>query len=618
MDNFYDYCNKEWETHTLIPSYQGAYGVSEELENDIKDTLTDIIKKLPSTHRVAQLWSSALNRESVSNLASVKSLMHRIASLNSIESIGKAIGLFNRWQLRAPITLLVTRDAYDSSLCRIHFYEPALGIPSYDAYRSHSNSTLTAYRHMFKEIGTYLKFDGLEEISHIEQTVYQYLSPEGALEDPAISHVTHSFDSFKKTYPNIPLQSMLEGWGCSSSIIHSTTYIITNQRYLTAFDRMCRTFELGAFHIWLQAYALLTLVNYLPDPYQNISFDFYGKLLQGKTDPAPRNEFAMGVLQKMMPQSLGKILVQHTPHIRDIKAQATKMVYHLKRAAIHRLEAVEWLMPATRAMAAKKIRKMHMQIAYPRAWREPHVSLHPTELIENIIKLGEADTKKSIADLGHACAKEDGEWDDGIFLVNAFYYGDQNKMVIPFGMLQPPFFDHKKSIGWNYGGIGCAIAHEITHGFDEGGRMYDDTGSWKNWWTHQDELHYHIHTKKLVTLFDKREYKGGHVNGTLTLDENLADLGGMAIALQALQEELGTNTVTRRSAYRDFFTSYAVSWRLKDRSKKAKQALQIDHHAPPEFRVNLIVAQFQEFYDAFDVKESSPMYIPPEKRIKLW
>jgi len=108
------------------------------------------------------------------------------------------------------------------------------------------------------------------------------------------------------------------------------------------------------------------------------------------------------------------------------------------------------------------------------------------------------------------------------------------------------------------------------------------------------------------------------VNGTLTLDENLADLGGMAIALQALQEELGTNTVTRRSAYRDFFTSYAVSWRLKDRSKKAKQALEIDRHAPPEFRVNLIVAQFQEFYDAFDVKDTSLMWIPPEMRIKLW
>ena len=410
---------------------------------------------------------------------------------------------------------------------------------------------------------------------------------------------------------------MLEGWGCSKSVLRSTTFIITNERYIKAFDRICRTFDLEALQLWLQAYAVLTLLPYLPDPYDTLQFTFYGKTLQGKTEPTPRTEFAMGVLQKMMPQFLGKVLYKHTPHVADIKKDVVAMVHRLKRAAIHRVEAVEWLSPATREKAVTKLHRMHMNIGYPRAWRLPRLTLHPSHLIENIIKLGEQTTKESIAELGHACAKEDGIWDDGIYIVNAFYYQDQNKMVIPLGMLQPPFFDRTKSIGWNYGGIGSAIAHEITHGFDDDGRMYDETGSWKNWWSHQDELHYHEQTKKLVALFDKRPYKGGHVNGELTLDENLADLGGMAIALQALQEEMGTSS-SRKSLLKDFFTAYAVSWRLKDRSKKAQQALQIDRHAPPEFRVNLIVSQFPEFYEAFDVGESSPMWVAPEDRIKLW
>jgi len=293
------------------------------------------------------------------------------------------------------------------------------------------------------------------------------------------------------------------------------------------------------------------------------------------------------------------------------------MVRRLKQAAVHRVNAVEWLSPETRTMAVKKLQQMRVQIAYPTAWRNARVSLHPTTLLENIITLGEADTKRSLSELGHACSKENGVWEDGIFIVNAFYYADQNKMVIPLGILRSPFFDLKKSIGWNYGGIGCAIAHEMTHGFDEGGRMYDENGSWKNWWSSQDELHYHEQTKKLVKLFDKKAYKGGHVNGTLTLDENLADLGGMAIALQALEEDIKDKS--KRIPYlRDFFNAYAISWRLKDRSKKAKQALEIDRHAPPEFRVNLIVAQFSEFYEAFEVPEGSPMYIAPEHRIKLW
>jgi predicted metalloendopeptidase len=618
MDNFYDYCNKEWETHTIIPSYRGAYGVSEELENDLKDTMIDLIKKLPASHSLATVWSSAIHREDESNMTTILHLLHRIASLETIESIGKAIGLFNKWQLRSPLSLLVTRDAYNSSLCRIHFYEPTLGIPSYNAYRTHSNPTLTAYRHMLQEAGKQLKFSDLETVSDIEQKVYEYLSPDGALDDPTKSHFPYTFDALTKTYPSIPFGPMLEAWGISSSILSSTTLIVTNPRYMNAFDRMCRTFEMGAFHIWLQAYAIITLLRYLPESYNKLYFQFYDHFLQGTTKPLPPNEFAIGILQKMMPQSLGKVLFQHTPRAKDRKTKTIHMVHQLKRAAIHRLEAVEWLSPETRAIAARKIRIMHMDIGYPRIWNEPRVSLSPTHLLENIIKLGEADTKQSISDIGRACAKADGIWEDGIFLVNAFYYADQNKMVIPFGMLQAPFFDLKKSIGWNYGGIGCAIAHEMTHGFDEDGRMYDETGSWKNWWSEQDELHYHEQTDKLVKLFDKRPYKGGHVNGTLTLDENLADLGGMAIALQALVEELGDNTSKRIPFLRDFFIAYAISWRLKDRSKKASQALQIDQHAPPEFRVNLIVSQFPEFYEAFTISEDSPMWIPPEKRIKLW
>lgn len=618
MDNFYEFCNKEWEEHTLIPSYRAAYGVSEELENDIKDSFISLIKKLPSSNPLFIMWTSAHHREDPSNIKAVKSLFHRIGSLSTIELIGRGIGFFNRWQLRSPLTFLVSRDAFDSSICRIHMYEPVLGIPSYTAYRTHSNPTLTAYRHMLKEAGTELGFSDLDDVVEIEQLVYQYLSNDGAMNDPSESHFTFTFDSFTKEYPSIPLTSMLESWGCSSSVIHSTTFVITNPRYMKAFDRMCRTFELGAFQIWLQSYAFLTLVNYLPNPFQHLGFNFYGKFLQGKTEVTPPEEFAMGILQKTMPQFLGKLLHDHTPHVDEIKKTSTSMVHQLKRAAVHRINAVEWLLPETRAMAVKKLQQMHVQIGYPRAWRQPKVLLHPTALLENIITLGEVDTKHSISELGHACSKDDGIWEDGIFIVNAFYYADQNKMVIPLGMLQPPFFDRKKSIGWNYGGIGCAIAHEMTHGFDEGGRMYDESGSWKNWWFSQDELHYHAQTKKLIKLFDKRDYKGGHVNGTLTLDENLADLGGMAIALQALHEEVGKDTSKRIPYLRDFFKAYATSWRLKDRSKKAKQALEIDRHAPPEFRVNLIVSQFSEFYEAFEVPEGSPMYVAPENRIKLW
>jgi len=604
---------------TLIPSYRGSYGVSEELENDLMDTFDTLLRPLSTSHPLSIMRSAALHRDDPSNMKSVQFLLHKIASLSTIELVGRGIGFFNRWQLRSPLTFLITRDAYKSSLCRIHLFEPTLGIPSYDTYRNHSNKTLTAYRDMLKKAGDIFHFSNLDDVVEIEQLVYRYLSPDGALEDPATSHFTYTLDSFTKEYPSIPLTCMLEAWGCVSTVIHSATFVITNQRYIAAFDRMCKTFDIEAFHIWLQAYALITLMPYLPDPIHHIQFEFYGKILQGKTTEPPLSEFSIAILQKFMPQSLGKILYEHEPNAKKIKKESTELVHRLKQAAIHRFNAVEWLLPETKAMGVKKIQHMHMQIGYPRTWRDPtrRLSLKPRTLVENIIQLGEADTKQSISELGYTCSKDDGVWDDGIYIVNAFYYADQNKMVIPLGILQPPFFDRKQSIGWNYGGIGCAIAHEITHGFDDGGRLYDETGSWKNWWSHQDELHYHKQTDKLVKLFDNRHYKGGKINGTLTLDENLADLGGMAISLQALHEEIKDSD--KRIPYlRDFFMAYAISWRFKDRVKKAQQALEIDRHAPAPFRVNLIVSQFDEFYEAFDIPEDSPMWTAPESRLRLW
>jgi len=191
-------------------------------------------------------------------------------------------------------------------------------------------------------------------------------------------------------------------------------------------------------------------------------------------------------------------------------------------------------------------------------------------------------------------------------------------MVVPAGILRPPFFDLKRSNAWNLGGIGAAIGHEITHGFDADGRLYDEKGDYRNWWTETDSKTFTQLTKAIINLFDGAEYMGGKVDGELTLSENIADLGGLAIALQALKHDLPADKAKQKAAYRDFFTSYAVSWRNKDRPKKAKQALILDLHSPAPLRVNLIVQQFEEFYIAFDIKSTDEGYIPPEKRIMLW
>ena len=193
-------------------------------------------------------------------------------------------------------------------------------------------------------------------------------------------------------------------------------------------------------------------------------------------------------------------------------------------------------------------------------------------------------------------------------------------MVIPAGMLRQPFFDLRRSDAWNLGGIGAAIGHEITHGFDEDGRLYDKHGNYNsNWWTEEDSRQFKKMTQAVVRLFDGAEYMGGKVDGVNTLSENLADLGGIAIAIEALNRELvGRSEREKKEAWCEFFTSYAVSWRNKERPQKAKQSLLLDVHAPAPLRVNLITRQFAEFYDAFDIHEGDPGWTAPELRVQLW
>jgi putative endopeptidase len=192
-------------------------------------------------------------------------------------------------------------------------------------------------------------------------------------------------------------------------------------------------------------------------------------------------------------------------------------------------------------------------------------------------------------------------------------------LMIPAGSLRPPFFDRRRSLAWNLGGVGSVIGHEISHGFDDDGRLYDEKGFCTNWWLPQDETAYHGMTQKIIKLFDGVPFMGGTVDGRRTLDENIADLCGVSIALGALRDTMTTASESeRRRAYREFFISYATSWRTKMRPKKALFALRTSVHAPAKLRVNTIVQQFDEFYEAFDIRPGMEGWIAPAKRIRIW
>jgi predicted metalloendopeptidase len=335
----------------------------------------------------------------------------------------------------------------------------------------------------------------------------------------------------------------------------------------------------------------------------------------------PQNRLTIDAIGDWMTPFLSRLYVLHyVPE--HLKKNASAFVKEIKEAANTRMNEIDWLSPKSREAAKEKIDKMITTVAYPDSFRSlklPRLQSH--NFIENILSLGSWRTEVEFHRLGELRNKQK-DWDESVFAVNAYYFSIGNEIVIPSGSLEWPFYDESdKLIGLNYGGLGAILGHEMTHGFDEDGKEYDPDGFRKRWWSQADIRAYATKAEGLISLFNKQKIFGYHVNGSLTLSENIADLGGLGIAMDALRVRIEKENLTdfeKKNAYKQFFTAYAISWRIKEKKAKILQGLFVDRHAPAFLRVNLIVAQFQEWYDAFDIKDSDPMYIEPEKRIRIF
>ncbi len=621
--DFYMHVNRRWQRSAHIPSFSGAFGISEEIEEKVREDLLSTIRRLPTSHPLALFEKSIMNhRAQANNVRDLRRFLQSMDCMRDAEDLGRQIGYLNRIQSRAPVTFTVNADTYRSNICRVHIYETTVGLPAKHYYVAKpQNRTILHYAAVLRRAGELLEVEKLEEAIAIERSVLGSLSSGDSLRDPMESYIPLRIGELEHKWKEIPWTAMLLAWGMPTDLIRTSTFIVTNAKYLDQLNHMFRTYDLSIWRIWLRAGVVLNYLEYLPPPFDDMHYELFQKRLRGNVQKMPQQRLMLATLKRFATQALGKVFVEdHIPE--RVKDEATSMVRRLKTATMQRIRGLHWMMAATKEKAVDKIRAMRFQVAYPSEWYSEFTGLtmDPERMFQNIVNLSIKDTVRMINNLGTGCGESD-TWQDGPFDVNAYYYPDQNRLVIPGGMLRPPFFDLRRSVAWNYGGIGAAIGHEITHGFDADGKNYDIHGNYREWWTATDNKVFDEITKDLVDLYDGAEYLGGRVDGHLTLSENIADLGGVAIAMHALQLYLKEKKATPAKtleAYRDFFESYAVSWRNKDRPKKARQSLFLDVHAPAPLRVNSIVRQFKEFYEAYGIKEGEEGWIPEKERIQIW
>jgi putative endopeptidase len=359
---------------------------------------------------------------------------------------------------------------------------------------------------------------------------------------------------------------------------------------------------------------------YLSRRFADAQFDFRSKTLSGQLEPQPRWKRGVTAVEAALGEAMGRVYVQrYFPP--ESKAMMDRLVADLVTAMGRRIDRLDWMSPETKAKAHEKLSKFTVKIGYPDRWKD-YSSLQVVEgdLAGNIRRSFEFQWAEQVAKLGRPVDRS--EWGMTPQTVNAYYSATKNEIVFPAAILQPPFFDPLADPAVNYGAIGGVIGHEISHGFDDQGRKSDGDGFLRDWWTAEDAAKFEAQADRLGAQYEAIEViEGGKIDGDLTMGENIGDLGGILLGLEAYAISLGGRdapVIDGVTGVQRVFLGWAQVWRVKYREQALRQQLVSDPHSPAMARVNGPIRNIDAWYDAFGVKEGDPLYIAPENRVRIW
>lgn len=600
-NDFYDFINNEWISTVHVPAFENDFGISEEVERCIFDKSVQILESTKEESLIDLKDSFFKDRHTSVNY--IHSVIKSLECVTTIDDIikhfsalakSRVISIFNyQYHIKPDKKIHLRLD----SNC------PSLHISLYKyPHITHE------YKVLLDKAGNLFNIDNLSQIYEFEKTLAFKMDSLWNSDNVSIRG-----GKLVSKFPRFPWAQWFEiaglDWKSKTIYYNSPAWI----RYL---GKALKEVPVNIWRLYLAKIYIFHALPYLPAPYDDLDFEFFGRLIQGQSEKFPQMEVYVNTVYKYMNPIYSKIFWESAGD-QEIRGPVGKLAETLVKAAKKRIAAVDWLEKGSRVAAIEKIGRMGVQTVRPEVWgKVASITLDPTNCIKNVYDLGSWNTHTMFSRLG----KSYDFWEEGIYRVNAYYFNETNEIMIPYGTCISPFYSNHASAAWNYGALGTIIGHEMCHGFDEDGKDYNSLGEKKKWWSRGDLMRYSQKAKALISLFHKQTVYGKHINGTKTLSENIADLGGVAIALEALKMDMEARGVTGEAAseYREFFQSFATSWRTKYRPEKLKSSVDLDNHSPAFLRVNLVVSQFKEFYDAYGIGPEDPMYIPPTERISIF
>ena len=636
QDDFFSYLNGNWLKTTEIPADKSSWGAFAKLRDDTLQQLRELVEATAAhpanprgseAQKIADLYASFMDEKKLDALGArpLAGELNRIRAIKDKKAFPMLIAHLDRMGVATPYGIYVSPDAREATKYAVGVAQSGLGLPDRDYYLKKDDAKLAAT--LVKYQAHVAKVLGLAGDQHAAEHAQAIVALETALAEAQWTKVENR-DPVKR-YNKVPLAKLAElapgyDWQhalAAAGVATKVDYVIVNQpSYLTAFARQLGSTDLATWKAYFEWQLLREASPFLSKDYADASFAFYGTVLTGVAEQEPRWKRGVRALEATLGEGLGKLYVaKYFPA--DRKARMDQLVQNLLASYRSSIDTLDWMGPDTKKEAQAKLAKFTPKIAYPNKWRDyGALAIVRGDLVGNMLRASEFEYNRNLAKLGKPIDRE--EWGMTPQTVNAYYNATKNEIVFPAAILQPPFFNAGADDAVNYGAIGAVIGHEISHGFDDKGSQSDGDGNLRDWWTKEDRANFKAKADAMVREYDAfSPLPGYHVNGALTLGENIADNSGIAIAYKAYQLSLHGQpapVIDGLTGDQRFFMGFAQVWRSKVRDEQQIVLIKTDPHSPGRFRANGTLVNQPGFYEAFGVKPGDRMYVAPEQRIIIW
>jgi len=633
--DFYRYACGHWLDTNEIPADRARWGgFSELVDHNVKllkaildDSVTSRGRPGSAKRKIGDFYESAMDikRRNELGLRPVAKELRRIGAITTPSSLAAEVANLHDQGIPVLFDAFVAPDDKNSAVYAFHLFQGGLSLPDRDYYLKARFAPLRrAYlKHlsrMFVILGETRQAAeaAAVQVMRTETALAKASKTRTALRDPHKNYHKFTTEELARRAPGFPWKAYLSERGLAK-----VAYVIVGQpEFFDAMSRLVRKMPKEDQKVYLRWHTLHWNAPLLDRKAEGEDFNFFKRSLVGQQKLEPSWKRAAMVIDYSIGEALGQLFVERhfTP---EARAKMMELVQDLKRVFRDKLETIPWMTEKTRQRALAKLDRFNTKIGYPDKFRDySSVRIRRDDYLGNVRRAATFEIRRKIAQVGGPIDRS--EWGMTPPTVNAYYSPNLNEIVFPAGILQPPFFDFKMDDAVNLGGIGVVIGHEITHGYDDQGRKYDYDGNLRDWWTKKDTKEFEGRAKKIADEYSEFEpLPGMHVNGMLTRGENIADLGGVRLAHEALKRRLDDGRASGAkidglTPEQRLFISYGQIWRGKAREEEQKRLLTIDPHSPVRFRVIGPLVNVPEFWNAFKISKGSAMRRPEKKRVEIW